>query len=325
MSSSQEQALRNSAASAVSDLENPLMFQDRMALQAALAASGPKLQITRQEDVTSEHFSIKNGISKQVHVVVKNLTFPIELSSTFDLSKANMVARLLYDFDKEDEEKTLVPFVKSEPLDYKVNVLDGGLKASVELKIKVLTSQHEDMLFRVHFVATDPETRQELHVFSQPIKVISKVTQVKKGKENHQTGSPAPFKGTPTAKRTTSDVSQTLEDFRRQQEEHTRLLLLIKRKLFGQEDSSGIASLSESAELESLQLLDEGRVKQETADFETSFRNFLAILHLMQPEEKQAKVDAFLSSLTAPESEKLQEFISLLDSSHTQKKRKTRD
>jgi len=96
-------------------------------------------------------------------------------------------------FDKDTDPKLEVSYVKNEPLEYKINLFDSGTKAVVEIKIKVLTSQHEDMLFRVQLCAVDPVTLLPLEAVTKPIKVISKLTHVKKAQSN--TVSP----GTPTA------------------------------------------------------------------------------------------------------------------------------
>jgi hypothetical protein len=118
-------------------------------MQGQVTGGNPELRIIEQSSVTQETSS-KHGITKLVHVVVKNLTFTMEVASNaaLDLTKWNFEAKLLYDFDRDDDQAKEVSFVKNEPLDYKVNIADGGQKAIVELKIKVLTSQHEDMLFR---------------------------------------------------------------------------------------------------------------------------------------------------------------------------------
>jgi hypothetical protein len=74
--------------------------------EVEMAQIPPQLVITSQGHVSEEHFS-QNGVTKQVHVVVKNLVFTIEAVSTVDLSqsKCNLEAKLLYDFDKEEDSR----------------------------------------------------------------------------------------------------------------------------------------------------------------------------------------------------------------------------
>jgi len=146
-------------------------------------ATMPAMEVTSQGSVAHEYYA-KSGVQKQVHVVVKNTVFMVDLASTVDLIKCNSLeTKLLYDFDREEDETREVSYVRNEPLDYKVNLHDGGYRATVELKIKVLTSQHEDMLFRVRFSATDPATQMDFSTTTQPIKVISKLTQISKKKD----------------------------------------------------------------------------------------------------------------------------------------------
>ncbi len=86
----------------------------------------PSLVIVEQGSVLKE-LLLKNGVQKQVHVVVKNLPFNIELlagsnnNTLVDLSKCRLEAKLLYDLDKEDEntKPMEVSYVKNEPLDYR--------------------------------------------------------------------------------------------------------------------------------------------------------------------------------------------------------------
>src|SRR5690349_21461090 len=87
----------------------------------------PRLFVLSQGSVSSEFLS-KNGISKHVHVVVKNLAFQIEIGSTVDLRRCSLDAKLLYDYDREDDPKLEVSYVKNEPMEYKVNIIENGAK-----------------------------------------------------------------------------------------------------------------------------------------------------------------------------------------------------
>lgn len=75
-------------------------------------------------------------------------------------------------------------FVKTKPIEYKPVVNESGDQVTLNMKIKVLTSQHEDMFFRVRVAALQQKTRQPLvpplELVSEPIKVISKPKQSKK-------------------------------------------------------------------------------------------------------------------------------------------------
>jgi hypothetical protein len=135
------------------------------------------MQISRHNTLEQEKI-YQNGTQKQVHAVIKNLPFDIELSSR-DLAHLNfhthtIEARLLYD----DEEEKEVHFVKVPPIEYNCQVNKAGDRAIVSTKLSVLSSQHEDMLFRIKFVAMG-SGRQ---VISEAIKVVSKPAQLKKNR-----------------------------------------------------------------------------------------------------------------------------------------------
>jgi hypothetical protein len=87
----------------------------------------PQIKLVRQEHVSTEYFS-RNGIHKQVHVVVKNLNFPIELSSNVDLTKCEALeAKLIYDFDRAEDQKLPVTYVKTPPLGIHSHLLSSKL------------------------------------------------------------------------------------------------------------------------------------------------------------------------------------------------------
>lgn len=73
--------------------------------------------------------------------------------------------------------------MKLKPLECKTRPNDEGDQLTVEIRIKVLTSQLEDMFFRVVVKLVDPRTKKEyphLVCLSHPIRVVSKPDQVKK-------------------------------------------------------------------------------------------------------------------------------------------------
>lgn len=301
--------------------------------QLDMSNSAPQLVVLAQGSVMQENFS-KNGIAKQVHVVVKNLMFHVEVGSSVDLNKCSLEAKLYYDFDKEEDEKIEVAYVRNEPLEYKSAVSESGFKATVELRIKVLTSQHEDMLFRVHLSAVDPLTGQAFGCWTAPIKVISKLTQVNKKEKE----------ATPSKKRTTTDViSTTLLEIQRQLDQQGKYIQMLVHKAFV--DSRPNAQASGTEALHSLSHimagptslpihpitdfdteLQEAEPAQTTVvqsepkpDLETQFKNLIATLNSLHPEERQHKLDSLLASVPHDE---VDQFLSLFDSSPAKKKQK---
>jgi len=141
------------------------------------------------------------GEHKQAHVVVKNspfcLTFgfhqqqPHHPPYPLDLHKYTLDVKLVYDEPGEDGTEKEVDFVKSKPLVIKQTISQSGNKLTLEARIKVLTSQLEDSLFKIVMRLLDPNYSSNNNsqpqqfiasVYSCPIKVISKSDQVKKKK-----------------------------------------------------------------------------------------------------------------------------------------------
>jgi hypothetical protein len=111
------------------------------------------------------------------------------------------------------------------PMDFKSTPIDNGHFLDVELRIKVLTSQHEDMLFRVRIQGYNPITKEEIPgmiVLTPSIKVISKPEQLKKKQ--------------PSKKRSLTDMLvETVSRIEKKQEEQQRL---IERMLQQQTDQT---------------------------------------------------------------------------------------
>jgi len=288
----------------------------------------PQLVITHQGHVAEEHFS-QNGITKEVHVVVKNLVFLIEAVSNIDLNqpKCNVEAKLLYDYDKEEDSKVEVSFVKNEPMEYKVTVSENGYKATVELRIKVLTSQHEDMLFRVRLQAIDPMTQMSFIATSQPIKVISKLTQLKKKELNTSSTSVAQV----NKKRITNDqISNSLGTLTQQLQRQQKCIEMILQKLHleAPPQISSLSSSSESLPLEALSIVSNAITSAEQSLlerggvvggelFDVAFQNFVTAFRTLPLEEKKIRLHQLLDTLP---SENLTEMFDVFDSSPARKR-----
>merc|ERR1712137_70135 len=140
------------------------------------------------------------------------------------LSNVNIDAQLLYDNEEEKE----VDFVKHKPMEYKVTIGEKGLEATFEIKLKVLTSQLEDMLFRVRFRALDvlqgKEICQHMIATSGPIKVISKPERTNKRPRAQG-----------RKKNTNDEILGTLEDIQKRQQRQFQLL----QQLLQEANSSG--------------------------------------------------------------------------------------
>jgi len=145
----------------------------------------PSIYIVRQDSLGKENFS-KNEIQKEVHVVSKNLPFLIELGSfSLNFHRARLSARLHYDAVTDQPFKQ-VDYVKQEPMTYKTFINEDGDRATVEIRILVLSSQHEDSNFVLKIGAIDSNTNLAYEVFSEPMRVVSKPSLVNKKKTENK-------------------------------------------------------------------------------------------------------------------------------------------
>lgn len=131
---------------------------------------------------------------KKVHVVVKNAPFSVRiafpeslkgnpaLSRHWNFFTVSLSARLAYDCP----EMKSVDYVRVNPVEIRPRVSTSGDAVNLEVRVKVLSSQLEDMSFRILFQAVDNVTKEEIHglsVISMPIKVVSKFDQIKRNKD----------------------------------------------------------------------------------------------------------------------------------------------
>jgi len=247
----------------------------------------PQLQVISQSSLAENKIN-KNGTQKTIFVVVKNIGFTIDLGLSvpmqdLDFRKMTIDAALLYDSEIEK----MVDFVRIKPLDFKCRPSDNGSKCTVDLRIKVLTSQLEDMFFRIRFRALDLLTKSvypHLVAYSGPIKVISKPDQITKA---------APTK---CKKRNLSEmVLDSLQRIEDQQVEQAHLLQRIQSQQLLQEYRP------QSQEQQHLK----------TEDFETAFSLFLTTFHSLPPEERPSKIRKLVRLIPEEELNQLNELLDM--------------
>jgi len=187
--------------------------------------SSPSLAILEQTSLAEEKF-FRNGVQKNVHIVVKNLPFYIRIGFSEDIKSYKMdfnlitiEAQLMYDCDGD----RCVDFVKNKPIEYKGTINDRGDKMTLEIRIKILSSHLEDMFFNLRLRAYDSVTKQEipsLSTTSFPIKVVSKpeqVARIKQGQAGKKVRNPK--------KRSLNEMMcETMEKIERQQAQQQLLL-----------------------------------------------------------------------------------------------------
>lgn len=292
----------------------PLTTYSSMADVQELLAAGarPRLIISRHDSPGEERHT-RGGVARTVHVVVKNTVLPLHLQLNGAPPDVNFFsfsvdAVLLYDTEGDVEKE--VDFLKVKPFSSKYVVGDSGARATVELKIKCLTSQHEDSFFRAKLIALDPRTGQpfqpSIFALSEPIKVISKPEQLKKRKI--------------AKKRTLTDMLvETVARIEQQQQTQAALIeRLTEAALHGTRKptvaaaaAAGAAGAMEVSEGTSQPAPPPAPAAEQPVEFEVAFSHFLASYHALPSEERAEKIRRLVRAGSSSDTEKLRELIDL--------------
>ncbi len=98
----------------------------------------PKSQLSIiQQTSTNEEKVSKNGVQKNIHVVIKNTPFQLQLAleSEIGLTFKNLALEVNLVYDSESLKP--VSYIKQKPLDFKPVVNETGDQVSLTTKIKV--------------------------------------------------------------------------------------------------------------------------------------------------------------------------------------------
>jgi len=146
------------------------------------------MQITEQSFLFKENLS-KNDLQKEVHFIVKRTPFVVKLALSPDtplsFTKSPLDCVLFYDCAPLKE----VEAPNTKPLEWVVRPSSCGRFASVEYRINVLTTQHQNNLFVIRIRLSNPHG-PSLEVLSKPIKSVSKPEQVRRRVSQHQAEDP---------------------------------------------------------------------------------------------------------------------------------------
>jgi len=313
-------------------------------LQALLRIPGivpPKLAVINHDSPAEEKFT-RNGIVRTAHVVVKNTPFNVQLQMQNNMFHGQLVdfhcftmdVVLVYDTDPGVREKE-VDYVKIKPVQFKCTINDRADQATVELKVKVLTSQHEDLYFRAKIVTLDPRTGKEfspsVFAYTEPIKIISKPEQLKKRKS--------------AKKRTLTDILvETVTRIEKQQDNQAKLIEKLldgaqrgfpnvipstnsphnqvlnntnsntstKDTSFLWENALGKATDSSSSPSPPAASAKGSSVMTEVSpDFEVAFATFIAAYNSLASEERPEKIRRIIRTSSTRDTERLSELIDL--------------
>ena len=132
--------------------------------------------ITCQHKLPKEERFELNGELKEVHVVIKQSSFIIILSNDkISLKDCTIDCTLVYDNDSTNE----VHYINQKPISFTTQVTNQH-RVTCDIKIGVLSSQHEDMLFKILFRVMNDQGKLIGQLYSYPIRVISKADSKKK-------------------------------------------------------------------------------------------------------------------------------------------------
>jgi len=182
---------------------------------------------------------------------------------------------------------------------YKSFVSAAGDRATIEIRLLVLTSQHEDSLFRVK-VAVTSQQEQTFEVISEPIRVVSKPSQVHKKRRTGAstveiTAPPTPTVTCGSKRSAPSNQDSVLEALQRMEDQQLEQRKLIEQLLLQQQTSSSSPK--------TFSFIDDG-------DFISAFQTFLNAYNKIPIEERPNKLrKAVLSNQTASDS--LADFVSV--------------
>jgi hypothetical protein len=268
----------------------------------------PVLAVVSQESLAKQIVA-KNGIPRDVHVVVKNTPFNIVLNfgnsvktplDRIDFGRCTVGVDVHYDSENPNEGKK-VNLLNTKPCEFKVHLNEKKVdEATLEIRMKVLTSQHEDMLFRLHISVSDELRKQIYRTTSSAIKVVSKPDQVRR------------INGEKLKKKPHTDVVfdslERIEERQRKQQEDFAAMFQMLRSVAPQAPLS-VSSSSTFDPSVAASVVDS---KIEDMSFEGAFSLCLKKFHSLPTEERPTKVRKLVSVCTVRDSRAISEFVDLI-------------
>ena len=140
--------------------------------------------LTYNHKLPHEERQLLDGSTKNVGIVIKQSSFlVIIVSQRYPLDNCSVDCSLIYD----NAELSEAHYINQKPISFNSQVNNNNTM-NVELRISVLSSSHEDMLFRVRFDIYNSMKEKIATLYSGPLRVISKAdSSKKKSKQAQQT------------------------------------------------------------------------------------------------------------------------------------------
>jgi len=187
----------------------------------------------------------KNGVTKHVHYIVKQTPFTVRFGlagqTKVNFKTCRLECELLYDLPTQKE----VEAIAGKPLEYVVHPSSDGMACTVDFRIKVLTTQHQNNFFLIH--ASLVGDGEHLSISTNPIKSVSKPEQIRrrlslqvKDTEEEKAVFPVPIPACPSSKKRarSEELLTTLDEMREAQRQQTEMLTLLLQKQFLQQQFS---------------------------------------------------------------------------------------
>ncbi|PRP86720.1 hypothetical protein PROFUN_02869 [Planoprotostelium fungivorum] len=281
------------------------------------------MHIEKQEALAIDYIN-RNGRSTDLHIVVKTCSFQIDINTggVASLYTTPLNVELVYDSDPQKK----VDAVKSTPIESVTHVNShNGHRGSIEIKINVLSSQHEGAFFLIHLWLCD-EAGKTHTVHSAPVKVVSKKSQAKKISERAapnepaapiktNNSSPEPIKqptddtslSPPSAP--TSNINELTQSIRRLEAQQAQLISLLGPTTKKNELKRGAPS--SDVTFEPRPLVDDSI----DDEFQMAFHTFMSTFRNISAEERPKKIRKLARHTTGSDREALDSFCSIYQSS----------
>jgi len=207
-----------------------------------------------------------------------------------NLTELPLEPKLFYDTQDLKE----VPFVKITPMTYKSQISDSGT-VQFEIRLMVLSSQMEDLNFRIRLTPIDPLSKlrlEEMSVLSEPIKVVSKPEQARReSKTTLDSNKKGNKKRVAPASDSVADVLNRLETQVSQQQQ--LLVKLTEATQLNQAQNQSLLNLMKSQPIRE-------EVVSKPLDIESAFAAFLEAYNNTEPQERPSKMNKIAKLASSP-------------------------
>lgn len=161
----------------------PQFPMNQMTIKEEKLSENNGFSLTYNHKLPQEERQLYDGSVKSFGIVIKQSSFLVVIvSHHYPLENCDVDCSLIYD----NAELSEAHYINQKPISFSSQV-NSNNTMNVELRISVLSSSHEDMLFRVRFDIYNAKKEKIATLYSGPLKVISKADSKKKPKQSQST------------------------------------------------------------------------------------------------------------------------------------------